>query len=51
MDQFDRFMERFGVEDFVWWYSGEGFWFRRRHYSDGAWLEGFRCDPIVFWGS
>jgi hypothetical protein len=51
MDCFDALMSRFGVWDCTEWSDLAGFWFRNRIYFDGAWLEGHRAEPIIFWGA
>ena len=51
MDQFDKLMDRFGIWDATAWSEVTRAWFRERAYSDGAWLNGHRIEPISFWGA
>lgn len=46
---FDKFFARFGVYDYCD-YIGNTL-FRFRAYHDGAWLEGYDIDPVIYWGA
>jgi hypothetical protein len=47
---FDALMRAFGFRDHVEYDPWEGF-YRYEHYTDGAWLEGIRITPVVYWAA
>lgn len=50
MPGFDDLMAKYGVVDCVVW-LGERGWHRYREYYDGGWLEGYRSEPVEYWGA
>jgi hypothetical protein len=53
MDDYDTFnalMRRYGVIDLVFIDREFGLT-RYREYSDGGWLQGYRVEPVLYWGA
>jgi len=46
---FDLLMKRCGWMDSVICVAG-GAW-RLRAYHDGGWLEGYKTEPVIYWGA
>ena len=47
---FNALMLKFGVMDYVIWTPAFDY-VRVRSYNDGAWLEGYRMDPVMYFGA
>lgn len=54
-DHFDLFFAKFGIWDYCIWAmlldNKEWGWYRFRCYHDGAWLEGYDLEPVIYWGA
>lgn len=51
---FDLLFAKYGFFDYtVYSYDikGNKGWFRIRGYHDGAWLEGYDADYVIYWGA
>jgi hypothetical protein len=46
---FEILMAHYGFRDVVLCLQGAAFRFRAYH--DGGWLEGYRTDPVIYWGA
>ena len=48
---FDAMMKLYGIFDYAVWVYDYNYYVRYRGYHDGAWLEGYKIDPINYWGA
>lgn len=53
---FDALFEAYPCFDYVIWsyFRSENHslgWYRYRCYHDGAWLEGYDVQPVIYWGA
>lgn len=48
-ETFDALMKAYGWLDIAGCIQGAAF--RLRAYHDGGWLEGYKVDPVVYWGA
>ena len=51
---FDVFMAKFGQYDYTVYgidLKGNRGWIRVRCYHDGAWLEGYDTQYVIYWGA
>lgn len=46
---FEHLMNQYGWRDIVICVQGAAF--RCRAYHDGAWLEGYDTEPVIYWGA
>ena len=55
MFQCEAMFDKYGIWDYVEYfclYKDEGGgYYRFRCYHDGAWLEGYDFEPVVYWGA
>jgi len=47
---FNVFFDKYGIWDYTMFSETWGF-IRYRYYNDGAWLEGYNVEPVVYWGA
>ena len=50
MEVFDALMRRYGVADIIYFDREFGLT-RYREYFDGGWLQGYRVEPVIYWGA
>ncbi len=53
---FGQFFAKFGQWDYTKYMygkydDGETGYYRWQCYHDGAWLEGYRLEPVIYWGA
>lgn len=50
---FEALYAKYGFADYVVWGGCCYTWgyIRYRHYNDGAWLQGYDSEPVIYWGA
>lgn len=50
-DAFDALMAVYGYADDCQWSEQDHGYIRRRAYYDGGWIQGYRVEPVTYWGA